>query len=184
MMKQGLWPDRRCRPAAPASLALAMALTVLAPAAAIAGTTAAAPPAKPAHPAAAAGASVKLVDGTLEVRFEGLRSDKGMLRACMTGNPHYFPNCERDPAAFKGSVAAAPNARLDFSNVPPGDYALMVLHDENDNDRVDKWLGIPREGVGFSRNPVLHFGPPKWAAARIHVPSGLSETDVKLRYFL
>jgi uncharacterized protein (DUF2141 family) len=68
--------------------------------------------------------------------------------------------------------------------VPPGDYALLVLHDENGNNKVDTMLGIPREGVGFSRNPRLMFGPPRFEAVRIHIPAGASETDVKLQYFL
>lgn len=122
--------------------------------------------------------------GALGVRFEGLRSAKGMLRACLTRNPVFFPQCEKDPAALKLSVAAGGDARLAFGDVPPGDYALLVLHDENGNAKVDTMLGIPREGIGFSRNPRLTFGPPSFEAVRIHVPAGASETDVKLHYFL
>lgn len=122
--------------------------------------------------------------GEVEVRFEGVRSAKGLLRACLTRNPAYFPKCEKDPASFKASIAATKDARLVFGDVPPGDYALMVLHDENSNAKVDTMLGIPREGVGFSRNPKLYFGPPSFKAVLIHIPAGRSETDVKLQYFL
>lgn len=40
-----------------------------------------------------------------------------------------------------------------FDGLAPGDYAVQVLHDENDNGDLDRFLGIPTEGYGFSRNP-------------------------------
>jgi uncharacterized protein (DUF2141 family) len=122
--------------------------------------------------------------GVLAVKFEGLRSAKGMIRACLTRDPKLFLHCERDPAAFKASVAAGPNARMDFANVPPGDYVLAVIHDENSNNKVDTFVGIPREGVGFSHNPAMSFGPPKWDGAKFHMASGANEQHVKLKYFL
>ncbi|MGF7168875.1 uncharacterized protein (DUF2141 family) [Sphingobium xanthum] len=122
--------------------------------------------------------------GILDVRFEGLRSAKGYLRGCLTRNPAYYPKCEKDPAALRLSVAAGKDAHLAFGGVPPGDYAVLVLHDENGNNKVDTMLGIPREGVGFSRNPRIMFGPPRFDAVRIHVPAGPSATGVKLQYFL
>jgi uncharacterized protein (DUF2141 family) len=123
--------------------------------------------------------------GQLDVRFEGLRSTKGYLRACLTQNRTHFPKCERDPAALNASVAAGEHAHLVFFKVPPGDYALLVFHDENGNSRMDTMLGIPREGVGFSRNPRLRFGAPGFDTVVISVPAGPSkEATVKLQYFL
>lgn len=123
--------------------------------------------------------------GALDVHFDGLRSAKGMVRACLTRNPRFFPQCQKDPQAMKGSVSAGPKARMAFTDIPPGDYALTVLHDENGNARVDTLMGIPREGVGFSRNPVLRFGPPSFDAARIHVAGEGSHAEgVRIKYFL
>lgn len=122
--------------------------------------------------------------GRLEVRVTGLRSARGLLHACVTRNPDHFPKCERDPAALRATVPAAEGARISFAQVPVGDYAVMVLHDENSNARIDTMLGIPREGVGFSRNPKLRFGPPRFEGVRLHLPVGPTETGVKLQYFL
>lgn len=122
--------------------------------------------------------------GEVDVRFEGLRSTRGMLRACLTREPQFFPHCERDPAALKASVAAGTGASLRFERLPPGDYALMVLHDENGNARMDTMFGIPREGVGFSRNPVLRMGPPAFQAVRFPVMDAPIAQSVRLRYFL
>lgn len=41
-------------------------------------------------------------------------------------------------------------AKVVFSNLPQGIYALNVLHDENNNGKIDKGLIKPKEGIGFS----------------------------------
>jgi uncharacterized protein (DUF2141 family) len=120
----------------------------------------------------------------LTISFEAIRSSKGMVRACLTREPAFFLRCEHDPASFKASVEARPDAHITFSGVPAGDYALAVLHDENGNAKADRLLGIPREGVGFSRNPALTFGPPSFAAARFHVSGPSMKQDIRIKYFL
>ena len=40
-----------------------------------------------------------------------------------------------------------------FKNIPNGTYAISIIHDENENKRLDKnFFGIPTEGYGFSNN--------------------------------
>lgn len=50
-----------------------------------------------------------------------------------------------------------------IDNMKPGKYAFKFFHDENMNDKLDtSWLGIPKEGFGFSNNPSMTFGPPSF----------------------
>jgi len=121
----------------------------------------------------------------LEIRVEGLRSARGMVRVCLTRDPRHYPDCDRDPAAYRMSAAAAaPETVLRLSGVVPGGYALLVLHDENGNGRVDTFLGIPKEGVGFSRNPALVMGPPAFGKVRFDIAGPPVTQAVRLRYFL
>jgi len=40
-----------------------------------------------------------------------------------------------------------------FMNVPQGEYAISIFHDENSNRKLDKnFFAIPKEGYGFSNN--------------------------------
>jgi uncharacterized protein (DUF2141 family) len=40
--------------------------------------------------------------------------------------------------------------------LPPGQYAVQVMHDENDNGKFDtNFVGLPIEGYGFSNNPQV-----------------------------
>lgn len=120
----------------------------------------------------------------LDVTVAGLRSLKGAVRVCLTTRPDHFPNCQDDPLARRLTVAAAGAATLRFANLPSGDYALALIHDENGNARLDTFAGIPREGVGFSRNPRLGFGPPRFAASAMMLSSGMDSETVRVRYFL
>jgi uncharacterized protein (DUF2141 family) len=73
---------------------------------------------------------------------------------------------------------------MTFAALPTGDYAIAVIHDENDNHKLDTLLGIPREGFGFSRNPAIGFGPPRFAAARFALASGADAQHVRMKYML
>ena len=56
-----------------------------------------------------------------------------------------------------------------FKNVAPGSYAIMALHDENDNNRMDfEDNGMPKESYGMSNNPML-MGPPQYAQAKFEL---------------
>jgi uncharacterized protein (DUF2141 family) len=121
---------------------------------------------------------------SIAVALEGLRNARGTVHLCMTKSPTHFPNCGDDPAAVKHSVPVTSAERIDLSGIVPGSYALSVIHDENRNGRLDTLLGIPREGFGFSRNPVIRFGPPRFAQVRFDAGSGLSRQNVRMQYLL
>lgn len=121
--------------------------------------------------------------GSLDVAIDGLRSQRGQLQLCLTTNPTHFPDCEGDPAARRISVPAATPA-IRFDGLPSGGYAIALIHDENGNNRLDTRLGLPVEGFGFSRNPVILFGPPRFAAARFSLSGGPSAQAVRVKYLL
>jgi len=135
-------------------------------------------------PAQAESAPPQAQSGEVDVKIDGLRSTKGIIRACLTRDPRHFPKCEDDPAARRASIPVATSTHFSFANLAPGDYALLILHDENSNGRVDKTLGIPREGVGFSRNPRLFMGPPSFDAVRFPVAQSPVTQVIHMKYFL
>ena len=104
-----------------------------------------------------------------------------MLRVCLTADPDNFPACIDDADAATRSVPAGVR-RISFDGLPHGTYAVAVIHDENDNHRLDTFAGIPREGFGFSRNPGIGFGPPRFAAARFVVASDAQMQQVRMHY--
>lgn len=71
-----------------------------------------------------------------------------------------------------------------FTGLPAGNYAVSILHDENDDQKMNKTaLGIPKEGYGFSNNVVGAFGPPSWSRASFaHKPGVLTLREIRARY--
>lgn len=50
-----------------------------------------------------------------------------------------------------------------YFDLPPGEYAVAIYHDVNNNQKLDKnFLGIPKEPYGFSNNFRPRFAPPKF----------------------
>lgn len=119
----------------------------------------------------------------LDVGVSDVRSAKGVLRVCLTADPDNFPACVNDAKAMTRTMPAGTHA-LSFDGLPPGGYAVAVIHDENSNAKLDTFAGIPREGFGFSRNPPIHFGPPRFAAARFTIAGDANAQQVKMRYIL
>lgn len=68
---------------------------------------------------------------------------------------------------------------ITFKNVAPGNYALLALHDENDNKRMDfEPNGMPLESFGISNNPML-MGPPNFSDGKFEVGNENLELNIK-----
>ncbi|MEO5865609.1 MAG: DUF2141 domain-containing protein [Sphingomonas sp.] len=119
----------------------------------------------------------------LSIDIAKLRSAKGMVRICLTADPANFPSCVDDARALTRSIPASEN-RLVVPGLAQGAYAIAVIHDENSNKRLDTLFGIPREGFGFSRNPPVGFGAPRFAAARFALGGDAQTQQIVMRYLL
>jgi uncharacterized protein (DUF2141 family) len=118
---------------------------------------------------------------TLTVEIGNVRNDHGHVHIDICPRDHFL----KDDCPFGGDAPALPGVTaITVRDVPPGQYAVQAFHDENDNHRVDRALfGIPREGVGFSNDARISFGPPKWSDAMVAI-AGDTRLRLSLRYFL
>lgn len=122
--------------------------------------------------------------GDLTVTLQGLRNARGLVQICLTRDPAHFPDCGGDPQAFRRTLPAARAGRFAIGAVPPGRWALSLIHDENANGRLDTFLGIPREGFGFSRNPHIRFGAPGFDDVAFAVGVAPAAMTVEMKYML
>lgn len=120
---------------------------------------------------------------TLDVTVSKVRSTKGVLRFCLTADPKNFPGCVDDAHATTRTLPAG-TTNVVFEGLPHGDYAVAVIHDENNNKKLDTFLGIPKEGFGFSRNPAIYFGAPRFAAARFTIDGDSKAEAITMLYLL
>ena len=67
-----------------------------------------------------------------------------------------------------------------FTHIQPGVYAVSVLHDENDNNRMDfETNGMPKENYAMSQNPML-MGPPSFKDVKFTIDR--ADLDLTLRF--
>ena len=77
------------------------------------------------------------------------------------------------------SVIKDGKVTISFENVLPGEYAIMALHDENGNERMDyRENGMPLESYGMSNN-VMSFGPPQYDDAKFKVKGEDLELNIR-----
>jgi len=103
----------------------------------------------------------------------------------MTRDEDRFPRCQNSEQGYRVVVPAGEGAVLRFRNVTPGTYAIALLHDENDNGRADRALGMmPTEGFGFSRDARVRMGPPDFDDAAVTIGENATRLTIRMRYML
>ena len=116
----------------------------------------------------------------LIVTIENLKNINGDLLIGLYDNASNFP---RKVATGKVVKVTEKLMKVTFPDLKPGNYAVSVLHDENQNKDMDQGrLGIPKEGYGFSNNAMGVMGPPSFKKARFNVPDGDSSITIKMKY--
>jgi uncharacterized protein (DUF2141 family) len=120
---------------------------------------------------------------SLTVRISELDSDKGRVAVALFASSQDFPDQKRASAGKLTRISGG-RASVTFTNLRPGIYAVAVLHDENENSKMDfNFLGMPLEGYGFSNDASAPFGPPSFAAAAFKLVPRNSFVAIKTRYF-
>jgi uncharacterized protein (DUF2141 family) len=119
----------------------------------------------------------------VQVRVSGLRGAAGQVLASLFTNAKGFPS-EHVHAFQKHRVGITNGvAEIAFTNIPPGDCAIAVCHDENANGDMDLSLfGRPREGHATYRDARRRFGAPRFRDAAFTVGTNAVEVEVEMSY--
>ncbi len=101
----------------------------------------------------------------LVLKVENLKNQEGQLIITLFSSSQDFL---KNPV-YERYVTLEDRAelRLVLNDVPTGEYALCIVHDQNKNGDIDtNFLKIPKESYGFSHNPKSKFGPPPFERAK------------------
>lgn len=101
--------------------------------------------------------------GRVEAEITNFESSKGTCRACLFNNAASFTGEGGEPYRCVEVPVTGKKVQVVFDNVAAGTYALFVLHDANNNKKMDKnFVGIPKEGYGASRNKLPFAAAPSF----------------------
>ena len=116
---------------------------------------------------------------TLTIDVTNVRNANGSVHLDVCRQSEFLKDC----AVVANTKAVPGTTRLVVRDLPPGNYAIQGTHDENNNKKVDRGLfGIPKEGVCFSNDAPIRFGPPSWKDA-VFALTGDKTVTLKMRYF-
>ncbi len=102
--------------------------------------------------------------GTLKVLVKGFKNTDGQLMIALYNTEGTYMGEKTFRSSY--SEIDAGEELITFDNLPYGNYALAVIHDENNDGKLDKNdFGIPKEGYGFSNDAMGKYGPPTWMQA-------------------
>lgn len=89
--------------------------------------------------------------GQIVLQITGLENNQGQLRVALFNTSAGFP--ENDEQAYRRLEVQPENRKgeIIFTELPFGEYALAIFHDENNDKILNKNLfGTPQEKYGFS----------------------------------
>ncbi|ACC83019.1 DUF2141 domain-containing protein [Nostoc punctiforme] len=123
-------------------------------------------------------------NGKLTLEIDGLKNKEGQVCVSIFASSEGFPS-DRDRGFQKQCTKITDTPLpITFENLKAGSYAVAVFHDQN-NDRIlnSNVFGIPKEGFGFSRNPEIRTGAPKFSEAAFLVAGPNTNIQIQLKYF-
>ncbi len=102
-------------------------------------------------------ATLVSAQNSLTVEIVNLKSDKGVAIVALLDEVE-------ETIKDKTSEIKDNTCTIVFNDLKDGSYAIRCFHDENDNGELDNnFIGIPKEGFGFSNDAFGKFGPKKFS---------------------
>src|SRR3954469_21602594 len=113
----------------------------------------------------------------LTVTIKDLRNHKGDLIFGVFTSQDGFPTVESKAVNWQVKAADADSVTF-TAELPPGEYAASVLHDENKNGKMDRNLvGVPKEGCGATNNVKPKRRGATFKEAKFTLPAeGITQT--------
>jgi uncharacterized protein (DUF2141 family) len=106
-------------------------------------------------------------NSVLTVSISGIKNNTGSLTAELYNTKEKFLKTSYKTVS---SAIKSNSATVTFTEIPKGEYTVLVYHDENKSGKLDKnFIGMPKEPVACSNNAKGFMGPPKYEDAKFTV---------------
>jgi len=121
--------------------------------------------------------------GSITVHISGIKNLPGMFGVSLYNSKKGFPGKHQQACASAMKKMTSNAETVVFEHLPYGSYAVSIMHDENNNGKLDtNFIGIPKEGVGVSNNPEIGFGGPKFQDSVFTLDKQELEVTVAMKY--
>lgn len=127
---------------------------------------------------------IKIPKGTLDVALSNIRNTNGFIYIFIYSYANQYPyepykHYKVKKHNVKNGLLTARISELNLKN----EYAITLIDDENANKDLDRWLGIPHEGYGFSNNIKPFLSLPDYEDLIFDFSSS-KKLNIKVQYVL
>jgi uncharacterized protein (DUF2141 family) len=121
--------------------------------------------------------------GSINVHITGLKNLEGKFGVSLFNSKKGFPGKHQQACCSVLKIISSTSETVLFEHLPYGTYAVSIMHDENNNGKLDtNFIGIPKEGVGVSNNPKIGMGGPKFKDSVFTLDTKELEITVAMKY--
>lgn len=112
---------------------------------------------------------------SISAKVVNVSSDEGKIGFALFDKNNFMGK----PILSFNSEISNGESEVTFTNISPGEYAIVCYHDKNNNGKMDFTInGMPLEDYGSSNN-VMNFGPPTFENAKFTVFNKNVSLDIK-----
>jgi uncharacterized protein (DUF2141 family) len=124
--------------------------------------------------------STAVAQNSLEIKIHKLQAGGGNVIVGLFANGEEFLS---KTSYSKVMPATGTEVVIVFRDLPDGEYAISVIHDQNENGQLDKnFIGIPKEGFAFGNNAMGAFGPPSFEKAKVILKNQNLKHQIAMKY--
>lgn len=118
----------------------------------------------------------------LTIEIEPVEYQKGILHLAIYDSEESFPDAAEPYRKQKVKIDPTQHQSIHVDELPPGQYALAIYLDENENDELDKnMFGIPKEAYGFSNNPRAKWSAPRFDEVVFEMNAAATKLAIDLK---
>ncbi|MEO9532070.1 MAG: DUF2141 domain-containing protein [Crocinitomicaceae bacterium] len=121
---------------------------------------------------------------TLTVELSNIRNNEGSLFIFLYNYENQFPDNPFKYFEIKKENVSNNRMLVNIPNMDKGKYAISLIDDENNNADLDRFLGIPTEGYGFSNNVKPLLSLPNYNDLLFDLNQNWLRLNLKLQYVL
>lgn len=113
----------------------------------------------------------------ITVTIDNVQGDKGKVSFALHTEDTFM---KAAPVDTLESTIKDGKVTVTFKNIESGEYAILVLHDANENGKMDfQENGMPLENYAMSNN-VMSYGPPQYSDAKFTL--GTEDLKLNIRF--
>lgn len=123
--------------------------------------------------------------GKLMILVSNIKTSEGTIKLALFNSKQSYTNSNAKPyRVASGTITSKGTSIITLNNLPYGEYAIKLFQDKDNVGHIEtNWLGIPKEGYGFSDNAIAQHSIPDYDAVKFLFTATNNQQKITLQYY-